>query len=1002
MKKKLLTMFTALLMLGASAQTTITNGDMESWQNEGGATEEPTQWNSNKTGGGNAPSGPQTCFKETTNPHGGLACAKVKTGLAFGIVVVNGGLSTGKIEAPTTSKADGYIRTIPTDPNYAMNFTGRPDSLVFWYRYDSYSSDYPKVEARLHVGYAYAPETPNGSNHPDSTVNIIGRATWSNPPSSDVNTWTRVSMPFVYVDNRTPRYILITTTSSGNQTGGTNNSTLWLDDFEAIYNPTVATGVINPLSYFVSATTGTTVSVPYTLTGTFTAGNTVTAELSDASGSFASPVTIGSAVSTASGTINATIPAGTATGSGYRIRVKTNTPALTAAANTSNISITLVSNSVTPSTAQTIGAGTDGSALTAVETPAAVTREWKFSTTSGSGYQSFTTAQTGTTYVPNFANAGTYYVVLVSTYAGGLTVTSNEVVVNVVQNSIAPTASQSILVGVNGTTLTVTETPAGTWREWSYSTVSGGPYTNVIAGTTGNTTYTPNFNSAGTYYVVCKSTISGVDVTSNEVLVSVGNATLTTGTVTGSPFLFSQSAPAATVSVPYTTSGTFNSGNTFTAQLSDASGSFTSPTNIGSVSATTSGTVTASIPSSTLAGTGYRIRVISTNPVVLGSDNGTDLTVDQFNNSIAPTTTQTIMHGVNGTAIAVFASQTSTQEWKYTTTSGSGYVSFSPAQTGSSYTPNFATPGTYYVVAVSKNQYNDEVTSQEAEIVVTNGTTITTSAISGSPFDVSPNLTAAVTVNFTSDVVFNAGNVFKAQLSDFTGSFANPVEIGALNGATIGAISAQIPGNTPGGNAYRIRVVSTDPAVIGTDNGTDLTVNPFTNSIAPTDTQTTMQTVAGNVITVTESQTATRVWKYSEVSGLGYTAFVPNQTGTTYAPLFNTVGTYYIVCESKNSANDVVTSQEVVVFVTVFNGINDKSNEFIKAYWNGNNLVVDLTAARLNAPAIELLNTTGQVVFKEHLNANSLNTLGTSLNSGMYMFKITDGDKIYSGKTNKN
>lgn len=142
--------------------------------------------------------------------------------------------------------------------------------------------------------------------------------------------------------------------------------------------------------------------------------------------------------------------------------------------------------------------------------------------------------------------------------------------------------------------------------------------------------------------------------------------------------------------------------------------------------------------------------------------------------------------------MAVFASQTSTEEWKYSTSSGSGYVSFLPAETGSSYTPNFATPGTYYVVAVSKNTYNDEVTSNEVQITVTNGTVINTSTVSGSPFDVSPSMNAPVSVNFTSDAVFTANNVFTAQLSDFAGSFASPVAIGTLSGATIGTISAHI------------------------------------------------------------------------------------------------------------------------------------------------------------------------------------------------------------------
>lgn len=137
-------------------------------------------------------------------------------------------------------------------------------------------------------------------------------------------------------------------------------------------------------------------------------------------------------------------------------------------------------------------------------------------------------------------------------------------------------------------------------------------------------TYTPNFASAGNYYVICQSTISGITVNSNEVLVVVGNATLTTGAVAGSPFLFSPSVPDPLISIPYTTSGTFNSGNNFTAELSDANGSFATPSFLGSIPATTSGNINVNLPSNTPAGTGYRIRVKSSNPALIGADNGTD------------------------------------------------------------------------------------------------------------------------------------------------------------------------------------------------------------------------------------------------------------------------------------------------------------------------------------------------------------------------------------------
>lgn len=95
------------------------------------------------------------------------------------------------------------------------------------------------------------------------------------------------------------------------------------------------------------------------------------------------------------------------------------------------------------------------------------------------------------------------------------------------------------------------------------------------------------------------------------------NTTLTVGT-------FCQGAG---LSVPYTANGSFVAGNVFTAQLSDATGGFGSPVAIGSVSAVTSGSIVCTIPANTPPGAGYRIRVVSSTPAVIGADNGTDLIV---------------------------------------------------------------------------------------------------------------------------------------------------------------------------------------------------------------------------------------------------------------------------------------------------------------------------------------------------------------------------------------
>lgn len=75
-------------------------------------------------------------------------------------------------------------------------------------------------------------------------------------------------------------------------------------------------------------------------------------------------------------------------------------------------------------------------------------------------------------------------------------------------------------------------------------------------------------------------------------------------------------------------------------------------------------------------------------------------------------------------------------------------------------------------------------------------------------------------------LVFNSGNKFTAELSDATGSFANPVSLGFTPGTSVkGSVTANIPCNTPPGTGYRIRVTSSDVPNTGTDNGVNLTIN---------------------------------------------------------------------------------------------------------------------------------------------------------------------------------
>lgn len=84
--------------------------------------------------------------------------------------------------------------------------------------------------------------------------------------------------------------------------------------------------------------------------------------------------------------------------------------------------------------------------------------------------------------------------------------------------------------------------------------------------------------------------------------------------------------PGDNVSISFTANTSFQPGNIFTAQLSDASGNFTNATTIGTLAGISSGTINAMLPK-TASGNGYRIRVIASSPNTIGSDNGSDITI---------------------------------------------------------------------------------------------------------------------------------------------------------------------------------------------------------------------------------------------------------------------------------------------------------------------------------------------------------------------------------------
>jgi hypothetical protein len=173
-------------------------------------------------------------------------------------------------------------------------------------------------------------------------------------------------------------------------------------------------------------------------------------------------------------------------------------------------------------------------------------------------------------------------------------------------------------------------------------------------------------------------------------------------------------------------------------------------------------------------------------------------------------------------------------------------------------------------------------------------TRLTTGPISAGPYCTN----SSVNVSFTSTATFNSGNMFVAQLSDANGAFfSNPTILGSIaSTASSGNFNITIPAYTPAGSGYRIRIVSTNPAIKGIGNGADITIyQPDYIYITPN------QIACDQVqLTVTGAQSgATYHWSSANNSIL----FNGTQTtlSTTSNPVYATGTSDYVVVNTTNT-----------------------------------------------------------------------------------------------------
>lgn len=114
--------------------------------------------------------------------------------------------------------------------------------------------------------------------------------------------------------------------------------------------------------------------------------------------------------------------------------------------------------------------------------------------------------------------------------------------------------------------------------------------------------------------------------------------TITAGVISGGPFTVDcTNSTTDAGSLAFTSSGTYSGGNVYSVEMSDLSGSFASPTIIGTLTSTAnSGSINFTIPAGTASGTLYILRIVSSNPAVTSSSSAT-FTITQASPCLAPT-----------------------------------------------------------------------------------------------------------------------------------------------------------------------------------------------------------------------------------------------------------------------------------------------------------------------------------------------------------------------------
>jgi photosystem II stability/assembly factor-like uncharacterized protein len=163
----------------------------------------------------------------------------------------------------------------------------------------------------------------------------------------------------------------------------------------------------------------------------------------------------------------------------------------------------------------------------------------------------------------------------------------------------------------------------------AYSTDGGSSWMDIANNINSNSYYwnVPTSSASTDCYVKVWSSIDNTVADTSFAAFTIATPVVNTNTIVIDSIRPIPFCKEDTIWVYIDAVGVFNLGNTFTVQLSDSTGNFAWPLAIGSVTDTDADSIACVVPASVLNGTGYRMRVVSSDLFTIGSDNGEDIVI---------------------------------------------------------------------------------------------------------------------------------------------------------------------------------------------------------------------------------------------------------------------------------------------------------------------------------------------------------------------------------------